>query len=255
MKTDPYDQADHSIRLAWGRTEAARAAARGDVLVVVDVLSFSTAAALAVERGVTIVPCRPGDGAELASWGEAELAVKREQVPEHGRYSLSPGTWAEAPAGARVVLPSPNGAFCTTLATSAKRVLVGALVNAAAVVELVQTELIAGQAVTVLACGERWREPAGSVHDGPLRVALEDALGAGAILARLTGDLSPEAEFAAAGFRAAEATLADRLWASASGLELRQRGFPDDVRAAAALDSCSAVPELLDGVLEPASRA
>jgi phosphosulfolactate phosphohydrolase-like enzyme len=44
--------------------------------------------------------------------------------------------------------------------------------------------------VTVIACGERWNIPS---EDGELRMALEDYLGAGAILSYLPYEKSPEA--------------------------------------------------------------
>jgi len=78
------------IGLDWGHDGAARAAARGDVLVVVDVLSFSSAAATAVHRGVELLPCGwYEDPAELAARHAAEVAVRRQDVPASGRYSLS----------------------------------------------------------------------------------------------------------------------------------------------------------------------
>ncbi len=61
---------------------------------------------------------------------------------------------------------------------------VGALVNAAAVGRAVSSILARTEAaVTVVACGERWPAP---TDDGELRVAIEDYLGAGAILWRLS---------------------------------------------------------------------
>jgi hypothetical protein len=45
------------VRLAWGRRGAHDAAERGDILVVVDTLRFSTAAVTAVHHGALIYPC------------------------------------------------------------------------------------------------------------------------------------------------------------------------------------------------------
>jgi 2-phosphosulfolactate phosphatase len=99
--------------------------------------------------------------------------------------------------------------------------------------------------VTVIACGERW-------PDGSLRPALEDLLGAGAILAGARGGASPEARAAVAAFRAAEADLPEILRQCASGRELRDKGREADVAYAARLNVSTVVPVLTDGVFGPA---
>lgn len=85
-----------------------------------------------------------------------------------------------------------------------------------------------------------------------MRVAVEDAIGAGAIAAHLAdaGGLSPEAGLAAAQFAAAHARgLHEVLSATASGRELVADGYGVDVELAAALDASQAVPRLRGGVL------
>ena len=84
--------------------------------------------------------------------------------------------------------------------------------------------------------GERW-------PDDTLRVAAEDALGAGAIVAALGGrSLSPEAELVAAQFAAAAARLPEVLAGLASGRELIADGYGADVDLAAAHDVSPAAP-------------
>ena len=78
--------------------------------------------------------------------------------------------------------------------------------------------------------------------DGGLRPALEDALGAGAILAALPGSRSPEAEAVVAVFEARRDVLIETLDACGSGRELAGRGHPRDKLIAGALDVSSAVP-------------
>jgi hypothetical protein len=105
--------------------------------------------------------------------------------------------------------------------------LVGALVNAWAVAEAVarivadadrHSEGAGGRplSVTVLACGERWKQPN---EDGELRFAIEDYLGAGAILAALPSRLSrsPEALVCQGAFLAARDDLAQEGWVYAGG--------------------------------------
>ncbi|WP_308311057.1 2-phosphosulfolactate phosphatase [Streptomyces sp. GbtcB6] len=92
--------------------------------------------------------------------------------------------------------------------------------------------------VAVIAAGEGW-------PDGSLGPALEDLLGAGALISRLgsqgAGPLSTEAAAAKAGFEGT-ADLAHAISASASGRELTVMGFAEDVAIATEEDSSTLVP-------------
>src|SRR5438445_11331164 len=90
----------------WG-LQGLGASARHRVVVIVDVLSFSTAATIAVGRGATIFPCEWNDDRAVALAKEvlAELASKRGQ----GKFSLAPASLRDVPRGLRLLLPSPNG--------------------------------------------------------------------------------------------------------------------------------------------------
>ena len=207
---------------------------------MVDVLSFSTCAAVVTTRGAQVAPVR--DNEEGAAMPGSILAARRGQ----GGYSLSPTSLLTLPAGTTIALPSPNGATCCRLAAPAGLVVTGALVNAGAVAAFCSR--LDGD-LTVVACGERKE----SDEDGAWRWALEDDLGAGAILSRLDGHLSPEAEACVAAFREAEPELEGRLLDCESGVELVERGYADDVRVAARLDWLDAVPLLRDGILSAAT--
>jgi 2-phosphosulfolactate phosphatase len=50
------------VRLAWGRRGAQAAAEQHDILVVIDTLRFSSAAATGVHHGALIYPCPPDEG-------------------------------------------------------------------------------------------------------------------------------------------------------------------------------------------------
>jgi len=223
---------------------------RGDVLVIVDVLSFSTAAVVAVSRGAQLYPCIDEETArQCAAFHSAEIAVRREAVPAHGRFSLSPSSFLNAGAADRIALPSPNGAACCRLGASAPAVLVACLLNASAAARAAAHFAELHQAnTTVLACGERWQEPS---DEGVLRFALEDYLGAGAVLASITGIHSPEAAVCAAAFRSEQANLLAHLEECASGIELRERGWNQDVEFAARLDVFDTVPVLAGDCLMP----
>lgn len=248
------DQAEFAERFEWGEAGLARLAPLSDVVVVVDVLSFSTAVDIAVARGAIVYPYRWRGDAAIAYAAEigAMLAGGRNHVPTDIPYSLSPASLLAIPAGTRLVLPSPNGATLVQLAAAqAATVLVGCLRNAAAVATACRA---LGGSVAVIAAGERW-VGAGEAT-GSLRPAVEDLIGAGAILAALCPTRpSPEAGAAIAAYRSAAPDLAGAIAACASGRELRERGYAADIALAAQLDVSHAVPRLTDGALsqEPGS--
>jgi 2-phosphosulfolactate phosphatase len=95
--------------------------------------------------------------------------------------------------------------------------------------------------VAVVAAGERW-------PDGTLRPAVEDLWGAGALIQSLRaggwGHVSPEAHAAAAAFAPVADDLATALSTCASGRELLEIGYQDDVLAAGELDQGRCVPSL-----------
>jgi 2-phosphosulfolactate phosphatase len=241
------------VAIEWGRGGARRAAARGDIVVVVDVLSFSTTVSLAAARGSRVLPCASAKEArQLAARHGAIVAAKR-GTP--GAFSLSPLSVAELEPCSLVALESLNGATCCALAAAAPALYVGGLVNARATA-LALAGASAGQGITLLACGERWGSDA-SEPDEAIRFALEDWLGVGAIAAGLAEEeghrfaLSPEAAAAAASFRASEGRLEAILRETPSGLELQERGYGGELAVSAELDSVDcAVVRSPEGWLE-----
>jgi 2-phosphosulfolactate phosphatase len=128
---------------------------------------------------------------------------------------------------------SPNGAALTIHAAARTPVVLAGCLRNAAVVANRARQL--GSTFNVCPAGERW-------PDGSLRPAIEDWLGAGAILRHLPGQKSPEALLAVAVFESAAPGLADVLARSSSGRELIERGFAHDVELAVALDVSPHVP-------------
>jgi 2-phosphosulfolactate phosphatase len=84
--------------------------------------------------------------------------------------------------------------------------------------------------------------------DGSLCPAIEDLIGAGAILNELQAMLSLEAEIAVAAYQYAEPRLLEMLQGSVSGRYLTERGFPQDAEIACAVNVSDGAPELRDGV-------
>lgn len=231
----------YRCHLDWGRDGTHRAVERGDMLVIVDVLSFSTAVVTAVHHGGVIYPCsQDEDAAAFKQRIGGEVAVHRRDVPQKGRFSLSPLTYEHIEPGTKVVLASPNGATCSRYARQVLYLFAGALVNAQAVASAV-SQVLEKHAlnVTVIACGERWKT---TLEDGELRFAVEDYLGAGAILSYLQQEKSLEASVCEGAFLYIQDKLEQVLWECESGRELREKGFGVDVQHAAQLNVYDSVP-------------
>jgi 2-phosphosulfolactate phosphatase len=243
MDGDWYSQRGYRCRLEWGYRGAREAAGRGDILVVVDTLRFSSAVATAIHHGVLIYPCAWADDAEaIAHRVGGEAAIKPREGIAPARFSLSPLSYWGAEPGTRVVLPSPNGATCSRYGADVPFLFVGTLLNARAVAAAVSQQLEGTDlCATFLACGERWRTAS---EDGELRIAMEDYLGAGAILAHVDHDKSPEALACEGAFRHLRHELESVLLECGSGRELREKGCTDDVRHAARLNLYDSVPIL-----------
>jgi len=251
---DPYAQLDHRVRLEWGPVGAAETAPQSTYAVVVDVLSFTTTLSVAMDLGAEVLPYswRDEGAAELARARAATLAVGRLEAradPRPGAVSLSQATLRESVGVERLVLPSPNGsAISFALAQGGAQVVGASLRNRSAAAGWLASRLLADQeaSVVVVAAGERWDA------DDSLRPALEDLLGAGAVISALgaagLAGWSPEARAAAFTFDAFAQSLPDTLRACTSGQELIGRGFGEDVDVAAELDTSPHVPVLRDDI-------
>lgn len=204
----PFDQSRYQVRLEWGVVGLERLAA-SDVVVVVDVLRFSTTVARRVDAGEVV----PLDAAAHA-------------------VSLN------------------GAAVAARAAETGAVVLLGALVDPAAVARAVLTEQQrrgARTSIAVVAAGElSSREPGAD-----LRVAVEDLLGAGAVVDALGAlgidHTSPEAAAAGEAFRGLRPAVRHLLTASGSGQELIDGGRRAEVLGAAEVDAAASAPVLRDG--------
>jgi len=228
-------QSSWRVRFGWGPVDLR--AVMADHVVIVDVLRFTTAVTAAVEHGAVVFPYRWKDDTAVG-FAASVNAVLADGCDPSGP-SLSPIRLTALGRDERIVLPSPNGSTCAAIAADlgATSVVAACLRNATAVATWVNDQ---GGSVAVVACGERW-------PDGSLRPALEDYLGAAAILAALTGPQSPEAEAAATVWNSPSRDAVRLIRTSASAQELEARGWYDDVTYACALDVSTCVPILRDG--------
>lgn len=216
----PFDQSRYQVRLEWGLDGLARLAP-ADVVIVVDVLRFSTTVTDAVARGDAV----PLDAdADAVSINGARVAR------------------AAAASGALVVLACLRNASAVARAVLAEQRRRAGRTSVAVIA--------AGERVTATAAGGALAGAGGGT--GAVRFCVEDHLGAGAVvnaLARVGIDhTSPEAAVAAEAFRGLQGAVRHVLTASGSGQELIARERRDEVLAAAELDAVDAVPVLHDGV-------
>lgn len=207
--TAHFDQSRYQVRFEWGAEGLARLAA-SDIVVVVDVLRFSTSVTDRVAAGER-VPL--DDAAHAVSLNGAAVAARA------------------AESGATVVLGCLRNAAATARAVLAEQVRRGGRTS-----------------IAVIAAGEL----TGRGVDAALRLAVEDQLGAGAVIDALGAlgidHTSPEAAAACESFRGLRGAVRHLLTAAGSGQELLDRGRRDEVLAAAQTDAATTVPVLREGV-------
>jgi 2-phosphosulfolactate phosphatase len=252
-----YEQDGYAVRLEWGPEGVHALAPNCAVVIIIDVLVFTTSVDVALGRGGRVMPLRWRDEKEDERARRAGAVLTRSGLKrtEEGFvddqdvniWTLRPSSLVELPAGTLLGVASANGAtLCVRAAESGATVLAGCLRNASAVAAAART--IAGdRPIGIVPAGERWHH-----QDWSLRPSLEEYLGAGAIANALAmPGSSPEVELAAMAFRAARDRLAELLAGCVSGLELAHADVPTDVELAGELDGSKVVPIMIDGVLEP----
>jgi 2-phosphosulfolactate phosphatase len=229
-------QSAFDIRFDWGIAGMAAIAAQAHAAIIVDVLSFSSCVEVACSRGARVWPYPFKDDSAQAFADRHHAILARSRSEASGAHSLSPASLSHVPLDTALVLPSPNGATLSHACT-ALHVYAACLRNASAVAADASRS---AQSIAVIAAGEKW-------PDGSLRPALEDLLGAGAVIHSLAGLKSPEAQMAEAAFLAMQPRLPQVIATCASGVELMQRGYEDDVVMAYQLNVSQTVTKLMNG--------
>ncbi|MEM8873386.1 MAG: 2-phosphosulfolactate phosphatase [Planctomycetota bacterium] len=206
----------------------------GRTVVIFDVLRATTSIATALANGSDHVEVHGSlDDARASTIGDgtAVLAGERECLPPPG-FDLgnSPaGFTAERVAGKRVVLTTSNGTRAILAAGSAAHRFTAAMVNARATAEAV---LKLDTPITLLCAGTDGED------------ALEDWLGAGALLRHLRNEVEPESDrvlSAALLFESCVDRLPALMSATRGGRNVILAGLADDIAAACQLDIISGV--------------
>ncbi|MDW8845078.1 2-phosphosulfolactate phosphatase [Erwinia sp. MMLR14_017] len=216
-----FSQNGFEVRLEWGLSAVEYLASEADCAVIVDVMSFSTCVSLAVDNGARIYPYPWKDQSAL-EYGMrigANTASFDRRFSGTG-YSLSPASIRSIRAGESLVLPSPNGSAISFRARdSGISVFSGCFRNMTATAKACREF----KRILVIPCGERW-------PDNSLRPSIEDYAAAGGIIAALDRyNISPEAHAAVAAYQYHKQHSLSLLHQCSSAMELRQRGFEEDI--------------------------
>lgn len=216
-----FSQGKFEVRLEWGLSAVEHLAGEVDCAVIVDVMSFSTCVSLAVNNGADIYPYPWKDASALEygmKIGACTASPDRRFCGEG--YSLSPASIKNIRKGEKLVLPSPNGSAVSFKSRDAGiAVFSGCFRNMSATANACRSF----ERVLVIPCGERW-------PDGSLRPCIEDYVAAGGIISAMGREnCSPEAQAAAAIWQHYQGENWQLLRSCSSALELKQRGFHEDV--------------------------
>jgi 2-phosphosulfolactate phosphatase len=205
-----------------------------EVIIIVDVLSFSTCVDIVVSKGGIVFPYTHKDESAIAFAAEknAILALPR-NMPG---YTLSPTSLINIPNKTKLVLPSPNGSTIAFKAT-APHILAGCLRNASAIAT---AAMKLGKRIHLIPAGEKW-------SDGSMRVSYEDLIGAGAIIHALTGEKTEEASTASIMFIDSQQQHFQNIYNLHSGLELINWSFRNDIDLACQYDISTSVPVMQNG--------
>ena len=209
----------------------------GRSVVVFDVLRATTTMAAALAAGVEEIrvfgSLADASRAAAAHRGARILCGEENCLPPPG-FDLgnSPGAFRrELHAGRTAYMSTTNGTRAIVAARAARSVFAGALVNASAVARAVAA---AGADVTLLCAGTGGA------------VAMEDVIGAGAVMAALGRDfpISPESDTALIARRLYEAAAHDlraALTESLGGRNVIAAGLLEDIAFAARPDALDVV--------------
>ncbi|NOS84137.1 MAG: hypothetical protein HOP31_03260 [Ignavibacteria bacterium] len=222
------------INCEWGIEGINKYSSDSVVTVIIDVLSFSTCVDIALSKNAVIFPYRFKDDSAI-QYAKTNNAVLASFNRSKDSYSLSPASLKNINTETRIVLPSPNGSELS-LSSKSKVTMCACLRNYRAVAESINS--ISGN-VVVIPAGEKWT-------NGTIRFAIEDYLGAGALISELKGELSVEAYASKKLFESLKTELRDVIRGSISGRELIEKGFPEDVDLALESNAGKTIPILLD---------
>src|SRR6266446_8592792 len=96
-----FDQQEFDIRCEWGEHGISVLAPISDVMIIIDVLSFSTSVDVAVTQGAIVFPYRWRDDTAL-TYAVSVGATLADPGRNRTRYALSPASLTDIPTGTRI---------------------------------------------------------------------------------------------------------------------------------------------------------
>nr|MBA4405257.1 2-phosphosulfolactate phosphatase [Nanoarchaeum sp.] len=243
------------VKLDWGTEGLNFAVKNNNIVVVVDVLRFSSAVVTAIANGFVIYPISNFEkGKIFADSIGAEISGETGK----SKFSLSPLSFLKNRdnKNKKVVLYSPNGAACCELVKNGCIAYIGSLLNAKVVGK--QAFKIAKNKnlnVTIVAAGEKRATISGEkvlyTKENSRRVfAVEDYLGCGAIISYINLPKSPEAEICESAFVGLKDKLKELLFNSFSGRYLMQNNKSKDVDFVSQLNYYNVIPVISKGKID-----
>ena len=222
------------IHCEWGTEGVNNFSIEHDIAIIVDVLSFSTCVDIALSRNAFIYPYRFKDETAI-EYAKAHKAVAASLTRSKTDFSLSPASYLNILKGTKVVLPSPNGSELSFSSLS-EITLCACFRNYKAVAKYANS---ISRNIIVVPAGEKWA-------NGSIRFAIEDYLGAGAVLSELDGEFSSEALIAKEIFINVKPKLKDVILKSISAKELIEKNFTEDIELAMKLNEGVSIPKLVN---------
>ena len=169
-----------AYRFDWGPNGLRALAPEAEVLVLVDVLRFTTAVCAALEAGATVLPYRWADDGAAAFAGRQRGGARRDARARRA-VAVADGPAAPANRGRGSCCRRPTARrWPSPPPSTAPATCSPACLRNATAVATAAAALAGGGPIALVAAGERWH---GST--GPLRPSVEDLIGAGAVLAAL----------------------------------------------------------------------
>ena len=217
------------LDIEWGEQGLNSAIAKGNQIVIIDQLRFSSAVVTAVALGFVIEPT-------------SDKSRRTES------FSLSPFSFFDK-SPQRVVIRSPNGAHLSINAKKARCVVYGSLLNAGSVGEWINKE---NENVTLVAAGEVDKEQRApfvqnkeiDMSDGNDIFAIEDFIAAGAISSYSTLKKTDYCLKAESYFNKIKDKILDEILSSTSHRYNDARGRGKDTEFCSRLNVYDVVPKL-----------
>lgn len=241
------------VSMELAARSAGQAVARGDVVIVIDVLRCTSSIITALHNGARcVLPVRTVNEARRIYRENPGYVLAGERgglKPRGFTLGNSPRAFTtDRVEGKTIVMTTTSGTRALANVRESRWVLIGALLNVTAVAEAAfRLSAKEGCGISLVLAGTRGR------------FSLEDFLGAGAIIDALPvapGDCSDAAAAASLAFTSARDSLTATLQEGVHGKTLQRLGLGDDVVFCSHLNHYPVVPHLRENtiLLSDASR-